>query len=670
MNDHMDQAGLPDEALAQVQRLLASDAAKAAAEAERLLSSHPGHPAATFFLGVARRLSGDAAGSLAVLEPLARSQPDWPAVQYELGRSLGAAGQQEQAVAALRRAIELQPALPGAWCSLADALRAAGDDSAADDVCTQRIELARGDPRLNQAASALREGRPAEANTLLRQHLQADPTDVVAMQLLAAVAMRFGELTDAGNLLTRCLELAPNYASARHDYALVLDRQMRRGDALREIERALEGDPGNAEYRNVHAVLLDRVGEYDRAIDIYAGLLDERPEQPKVWTSYGHALRAAGRQDDSIAAYEKAIEYQPDSGEAWWSLADLKTFTFSPEQIEEIRRQLDRSDLSDEDRQHFEFTLGKVLEDAGDYAGAFEHYAEGNRLRREQAPYDSSQLTAGVQRSKALFTSDFFAARPDVGCPASDPIFIIGLPRSGSTLVEQILASHSAVEGTMELPDMLTIVRELGERGATAGDWRYPEVLAELEPDEIRALGQQYLDSTRIYRKTDRPMFIDKMPNNFANVGLIHLLLPNARIIDVRRHPLATCFSIFKQLFARGQPFAYGLEDLGHTYRDYAYLLSHFDQVLPGRIHRVFYEHLVGDTEAGIRSLLDYCGLPFEEQCLRFFETDRAIRTSSSAQVRQPIYRAGIDHWRHFEPWLDPLKTALGPVLEDYPASL
>ncbi len=668
MNETSGTAGTLDAELAQIQRLLSSDAALAANKAAQVLALAPGQPVATLLLGIARRLNGDTAGSVEALEPLTRSQPDWAAAHYEFGRACGAAGRREEAIASLRRAMELQPTLTGAWNSLASELRAAGDDAGADAVCAQRIELSMNDPRLQQADASMGANRLADANTLLRQHLQEDPTDVLAMHLLAAVGLRLGELVDAGNLLARCLELAPNYAAARHDYALVLDRQMRRGDALREVEKALAIDPDNPGYRNLRAALLDRLGEYDRAIEVYAGLLDERPEQPEVWTSYGHTLRAAGRQGDSVAAYQKAIEYNPASGEAWWSLADFKTFTFSAGDIDRMGQQLDRSDLSDGDRIHFEFTLGKALEDAGEYADSFEHYAEGNRLRRTMDPYDAASMTAGVQSSKALFTPAFFADRGDCGSAARDPIFIVGLPRSGSTLLEQILASHTAVEGTMELPDMLAIVRELGERGAGDGNWQYPETLASIEPDEFRALGERYLDSTRVYRKTGQPMFIDKMPNNFANVGLIHLMLPNARIIDARRHPLASCFSIFKQLFARGQPFAYNLDDLGRFYRDYVELMAHFDDVLPGRIHRVFYEDLVDDTETEVRGLLDYCGLPFEEGCLRFFETDRAIRTSSSAQVRKPIYRGGIDHWRHFEPWLGPVKAALGPVLDAYPA--
>jgi len=658
-----------EEELAQIERLLATDAALAAKQAARILSLAPGHPVATFWLGVARRFTGDAAGSIDALKPLTRSEPDWAAAHYEFGRACGAAGRGDEAVAALRRAVELQPALTGAWCSLADELRAAGDAAGADAVCAQRFELASRDPRLQKADAALREKRFAEANTLLRQHLQEDPTDALAMQLLAAVFLRLGQFADAGKLLARCLELAPNYAAAHHDHALVLDKQTRRGDALRAIERALEADPGKPDYRNVQAVLLDRVGEYDRAIEVYASLLDEYPEQPKVWTSYGHALRAAGRQADSVAAYQKAIEHSPDSGEAWWSLADFKTFTFSAEEIDEMWRQLERAELSDEDRVHFEFTLGKALEDAGDYPGSFEHYAEGNRLRRATTPYEAAQLTAGVQRSKALFTPAFFADRADCGSAAEDPVFIVGLPRSGSTLLEQILASHSAVEGTMELPHIAGIAKSLDQMQLASGDAGYLTALASLNQDQLREIGDAYVEKTRVHRKLGRAYFIDKMPNNYAHIGLIHLMLPNARIIDVRRHPLACGLSLFKEHFADAQNFAYSLENIGRYYRSYVELMTHFDAVLPGRVHRVIYESLVENTESEVRRLLDYCDLPFEDSCLTFYENQRAVNTASSEQVRRPIYREGLQHWRHYEPWLEPLKAELGPLVDSYAAA-
>ena len=357
----------------------------------------------------------------------------------------------------------------------------------------------------------------------------------------------------------------------------------------------------------------------------------------------------------------------PGFGEAYWSLANLKTFRFDAADIDAMRLQLQRDDLAKDQRAQFEFALGKALEDAADYEAAFAHYAKGNELRRETIPYEAGDASIRVHRSVTTYTSRFYSKRVDWGATAPDPIFVVGLPRSGSTLIEQILSSHSQVEGTMELPEIISITRELRAQSANADGRSYHDVLATKSADDIRALGEAYIARTRIQRKSTAPFFIDKMPNNFFHVGLIHLILPNAKIIDARRHPLACCFSGFKQYFARGQNFSYGLEDLGRYYRDYVALMAHFDAVLPGRVHRVIYERMVDDTEHEVRRLLDYCGLPFEPGCLRFFENERPVRTASSEQVRRPIYREGVDHWRHFEPWLSPLKAALGDVLEHYP---
>jgi tetratricopeptide (TPR) repeat protein len=654
-------------ALANAAALLATEPARAAEQAAKILDAVPGHPAAILFIGVAQRLTGDVAGSIGTLEPFARSQPEWATAHYELGRTLAAAGRNDEAVSALRRAVELRPTLTGAWNSLADLLRAMGDAAGADAVCAQRIREADRDPRLLEARAALGRNRIQQADALLRQQLQDDPTDVAAIRMLAELGLLLGQNVDAGSLLARCLELAPNFALARYQYAIALHQQMRHTEALREIELALATEPRNPGFRNMQAVLLGRLGEFGRAIEVYASLLAEYPQQPKTWMSYGHTLEEAGRRADSIAAYRKSIELRPDLGETWWSLANLKTLAFTADEIGLMRRQLDRTDLPAEDRLHFEFALGKALEDAGDYAGSFAHYAEGNKLHRAKLPYDAAEVTSHVRRSKELFTPDFFARRAAGGNPARDPIFIVGLPRSGSTLLEQILSSHTAVEGTTELPDLISLVRELAGRSAGPPGAKYPEILASLDPLEFGELGARYLASSRVQRKTDAPFFIDKMPNNFAHVGLIHLILPNARIIDARRHPLGCCFSNFKQHFARGQHFTYDLTDIGRYYADYVELMAHFDAVLPGRIHRVIYENMVEDTEHEVRRLLDYCGLPFEEACLRFHENERAVRTASSEQVRQPIYRDGVDHWRRYEPWLGPLKEALGPVLDAYP---
>jgi hypothetical protein len=412
-----------------------------------------------------------------------------------------------------------------------------------------------------------------------------------------------------------------------------------------------------------------RIGEYDAALALHEALLAEYPRHAKMWMSKGHVLKTAGRRDESIRAYRQSIAIAPALGEAYWSLANLKTFRFEPADLDRMRAQLARAELADEDRLHFEFALGKALEDRAEYAASFEHYARANALRRRQVVHDAAETTAHVQRTRAVCTRELFADRAGWGAPAPDPIFIVGLPRSGSTLLEQILASHSAVEGTMELPDVLGLVRELGGRRRRAERSRYPEVLATLVAPDVLALGERYLRQTQIQRKTGARHFIDKMPNNFAHVGLIHLALPNARIVDARRHPLGCGFSCFKQHFARGQAFTYDLDELGRYYRDYVELMAHYDAVLPGRVHRVHYERLVEDTEHEVRRLLEYCGLPFEQGCLDFHRNERAVRTASSEQVRQPIFREGIDHWRHYEPWLGPLKAALGPVLDAYPAA-
>jgi tetratricopeptide (TPR) repeat protein len=667
MSGNSEPVGTVDVALTHAGRLLESQPGLAAEQAAEILRAVPGHPAALLMLGAARRRMGDATGAVEVLEPLVRGQPNSAATHYELGMALGQSGRGEGAVTALRRAVALKPDMPDAWRALADHLTVIGDSAGADMAYARHLKASTNDPRLLEPAAALCDNRIAVAEALLREHLKQFPTDVAAIRMLAEVAGRLGRYADAELLLARCLELAPSFAGARQNYAVVLHRQAKEGAALAEVDRLLTREPRNPGYLNLKAAILTRIGEYARAIDIYREVLAQYPAQARVWMSYGHALKTSGRQQDSIVAYRKSIELAANLGEAYWSLANLKTFRFTPEEIEAMRAQLERTDISSEDRFHLHFSLGKALEDAGSYERSFDHYSTANRLRRETVAYDPEENAAHVRRSKTLFTREFFAARRGSGAPAPDPIFIVGLPRSGSTLLEQILASHSQVEGTMELPDIIGIARTLSGRQTKQEGSKYPEVLAELGADQLRALGEQYLTQTRIQRKTDAPYFIDKMPNNFLHVGLIQLILPNAKIIDARRHPLGCCFSCFKQHFARGQTFTYSLEEIGWYYRCYVELMAHFDAVLPGRVHRVIYETMVEDTEAEVRRLLEYCGLPFEAACLRFYETDRAVRTASSEQVRTPIFREGVDQWRRYEPWLGPLKTALGRVLEVYP---
>lgn len=556
---------------------------------------------------------------------------------------------------------------PQALRLLGAALRRQGETEAAEAAYLRSVRASVGDPDLIRAANALCENNIPVAEHTLRAVLKARPTDVAAIRMLAETAMRLGRYEDAENLLARCVELAPGFTAARHNYATVLYRHNKPVDAIRELDRLLGEEPENPSYLNLKAAALGRIGEYEAAIEHYARVLRRHAGHPKTWMSYGHALKTVGRQAAAIDAYRRALALQPGLGEVWWSLANLKTVTFSDEEQAAMAAQISRPDLGREDRFHLHFALGKALEDQGDWAASFEHYARGNALRRESLAYEAAETELHVRRSTALLTRDFVHARQGQGCPAPDPIFIIGLPRSGSTLVEQILSSHSQVEGTQELPDIIAMARQLGGRARKSSGGAYPEVLASLGPDELKALGEEYLERASVHRKLGRPYFIDKMPNNWAHLGLIQLILPNAKIIDARRHPLGCGFSAFKQHFARGQGFTYDLTDLGRYYGDYVALTAHFDAILPGRVHRVIYERMVADPEGETRALLDYCGLPFEDDCLRFYENDRAVRTASSEQVRRPIFTDAADHWRNYEAWLGPLKAALGDVLEAYP---
>jgi tetratricopeptide (TPR) repeat protein len=653
----MAQTSTLETALARARALLSADPALAARQAEAILETVPDHPAALFVLGAARRRLGVYDAARSVLEPLAAAQPHAPAVHLEWALTQAALDRLRPAIGSLQHAVSLKPELPGAWRLLGDWLHRLGDRTEADAAYACHVEQAVHDPALMQAGRALAQGELPQAEAGLRARLGEQPTDVAALRMLAELGTRLGRDAEAQSMLETCLELMPSFTAARHNLAVVLFRQNRAEDALVHLDQLLGKDPHNPNYRSLEAACLALIAEYDRAVEIYERLLAEHPQQPKVWLSYGHALKTAGHRPRAIAAYRAAAAQNPSLGEAYWSLANMKSAAFAAEEVEVARRQLERPDLSVEDRYHFHYTLGYVLEQAGDYADSFKHYAEGARLRRSEIDYDAAQTTMRLQRIRSLMTAAFFAEREGLGCMDEAPIFIVGLPRSGSTLIEQILSSHSEVEGTLELPTIIDLAHELGRRGS--GEDFYPAVLADLSPDTFADLGACFLKRTRIYRKTSRPIFIDKMPNNFVHVGMIHLILPRARIIDARRGAMAACFSAFKQHFARGQHFSYDLRELGLYYRDYVALMDHFDGVLPGCVHRVQYETTVEDLEGQTRRLLDACRLDFQPACLRFHENTRAVRTASSEQVRQPIYRDGLDQWRRYAPWLSRLESAL-----------
>ncbi len=576
-----------------------------------------------------------------------------------------------QGITQLENMLRRQPGVAANWFLLAAALRRAGRHDDAWHADLSGVHASSRDPQLLEAAVAMNDARLDESEAILRARLAALPADPVGTRMLGEVHWRRGDMSGALALVARALELAPGFDLARDFMIRLLLQTNRLTDALEHVE-FLAGSPVKSPGHDLLlASVLVRLGDQERAGAIYQRLLAQMPHQPQVWQNLGHVLKTLGRQGEAIDAYRQAVSRQPTMGEAWWSLANLKTVKLGPDDIAAMERALavlepERAKRA-EDVFHLHFSLGKALEDAGDYAAAFAHYDRGNRLRRTMVAHDAADFSAEAAAMAATFSSAFIGAMGPGGCPARDPIFVVGLPRSGSTLVEQILASHSQVEGTMELPEMMMIAGRLQSRVDEGEFPDFAAMVASLTPADRLRLGEEYIALTRVHRQTDRPLFVDKMPNNWQHVGLIKLILPNAKIVDARRHPLSCCLSGWKQHFARGQTFTYDLDDIGRYYRDYVGLMAAYDVAAPRAVHRVIYERMVADTEAEVRRLLDYLGLPFEPACLEFHRNTRAVRTASSEQVRQPIFTDGVDHWRHFEPWLDPLKAALGDVATRYP---
>jgi tetratricopeptide (TPR) repeat protein len=661
-------------ALAEARRLLGARPDLAGAKARQILAAAPHRLDARLLLGAALRRAGDAQAAVKVLHVLAQANEGVWGVQFELGAALATLGETASAITALRRATELNPQSSLAWHALGDQLAIAGEARAAEAAQTQALPGSVNDALLRTAVEALLQGDLAKADPVLNDRFGLHPTDVAAVRLLADAAMRLGRFSAAEALLRPVLDAAPAFMPARQAYAVVLLIRNEPQAALVHLDRLVAQAPGTALFLSLRGSARLQVGDYDGAALDLTTSLDKDPDQPRAWLSYGHVLRTIGRRPAAIDAYRKSLALQPTLGEAYWSLANLKVVRFDAADLAAMRAALARGDLSDDDRAHMHLSLAKALEDDRKFEPSFHHYAQGNALRRAMASYDPSANRDYVRRNRETFTESFFQARAGVGDPSPDPIFVVGLPRSGSTLVEQILSSHPLVEGVSELPDLIAIATRVSARSAAGGDapspsggaegrppgGHYPAMLASLRPETFAELGREYIERTRVHRKLGRPFFIDKLPSNFMQLGLLHLILPNAKIIDARRNPMACCFSGFKQNFAQGAEYSYDLDDIGRYYVDYLNLMSHFDQVLPGRVHRVQYETLIAEPEAQVRRLLDYCGLEFEPACLRFYETDRPVRTASSEQVRQPLFTEGLDHWKNFEPWLDPLKRALG----------
>ncbi|MFT4054466.1 MAG: sulfotransferase [Novosphingobium sp.] len=569
------------------------------------------------------------------------------------------------AVVMLRERLLREPHDASAYRLLGRALRALGRHEEAKLAEGEAIRASVHDPALVAIARALMAGDLPAAEMGLRQRLRDQPTDVAAIRMMAELAGRIGRYRDAEALLSRALELAPGFTAAQANLAIVLYRQNRFAEAVSALDIVLAQGPAHAGDLNLRAAALGRIGDYAEARRIYAELTATFPDHARLWMSYGHILKTLGEQAQSIAAYRRAIALEPGLGEVWWSLANLKTWQFEAADVIAMEAALKAEALTDDDRLHLHFALGKAFDDRQVTDLAFKHYAEGNRLRRDQLDFDPAAVSDQVDAVVATIAPALLAGLEGSGHPCPDPIFILGLPRAGSTLIEQILSSHSQVEGTMELPDIPAMaMREAQTYGSNARDW--PGALTAMPASRFAELGAEFIERTRIQRKTDKPFYIDKLPNNWAYAGFIATILPNAKIIDARRAPMDCGFSNFRQHFAKGQAFSYDLEHIGRYYTEYVRAMRHYDAVMPRRIHRVIHEHLLDDPESEVRTLLAYLTLDFEEGCLEFHRNGRAVRTASSEQVRRPINRDGVDLWRAYDAWLRPLRAALGDLPETY----
>ncbi len=629
----------------------------ALASSDRLLERFPGHRDLLYMRAVALRHLQRVPDALATLETLEDTHPAYPRLFQERGHCHVFLKQAPEAIRAFSRAVELNPALPASWRLLASLYQMVGRTQESANATQHVAKLATLATEVVTARSMLADGNLREAEDLIRTYLRRKPDDIEALRVLALVAHQNEFSKDAATLLEAVLEASPGYRAARHDYVLALIALHRHKQAREQIEILIAAEPDNPTHRMTLASILVGEGSTEAAIALYGELARQQPGNPELHLSLGHALKTQGRREDAERAYREAARQRVNFGDAYWSLANLKTYRFADEQLATMREQVDARRTPFVDRYHLCFALGKALEDRGEYAESFRFYAMGNALKKEECRYQPEVLERTIEKQIELCTPEFFEQRRGYGCDDPSPIFIVGLPRAGSTLLEQILASHSQIEGTMELADIPRLVSALDLH---AGGARYPGVLALPSADDYRGFGEAYIRDTRHYRVGNRPFFIDKMPNNFRHVSLIHLMLPNAKIIDARREPMACCFSNFKQLFASGQPFTYSLDDIARYYRTYVRIMAHWDRVLPGRVLRVQHEDVIADLEGSVRRILDFCGLQFEPGCVEFHKNERRVHTASSEQVRRPINREGVDQWKNFEPWLGELRAALG----------
>lgn len=628
---------------------------------ESNLSKDPNHKDSLYLAAVCSRYLKNYKDSKEYLNNLLIQAPDMGRAYQELGHLCKAIGENEEAASHYRQACELNPALVASWKSLFNYFNKRNNKAAAEHAHEQIKKLDSLPPILLYISQILNEGRLAIAEQKCREFLKKNPTNVYAMSLLSDIAKKFGYYDDAEILLENAVKFSPDDGEIRMKYALILRLKQKFTKTMEQVNILCEKFPDNLSYQAQKASEIMQNGYHSEAIDLFEKIIKENPYNFSAMTSKGHAEKTLGKTDKAIESYKSAYKIKNDHGEAYFSLSNLKTYKFSDKELDVMKNQLKRVDLTLKDKAYFHFALAQGCEAIGDYEEAFKNLDMGNKIKKEQSKYTIEKMNKELQAQIDVCDEKFFEKLGNGGHDANDPIFILGLPRAGSTLIEQILASHSMVDGTLELPNILSMAQSFRGDDIYGNLGNYPKTMRSLTLEKREELGKSFIDDTRIHRK-NAPRFTDKMPNNFRHIGLIHLILPNAKIIDARRYPLDCCFSMFKQLFAQGQEFTYGLAEAGNYYNSYVKLMNHWNKVLPNRILRVNNEDIIDDLEGQVKRMLDFLELPFEESCIKFYETDRSVRTASSEQVRKPINKSGMDRWK---PYAKNLKTLVDNLDED-----
>jgi len=640
------------------QLLAAGQIDKAIAKVSSVFENYPDHVEGLYILAVCYRYSSRFSDSVATLKRLISTRPQYARAYQELGHIRLQSNERGEAGKSYERAVQLNPALLASWNRLQSLYQQTGKADLAAQAAKQIAYLSVLPKELLTATSLFHEGAFPKAESLCRAFMRQNPQHLEGMRLLANIGIKMHVLRDAEYLLETCLAAKPDFVAARYDYVHVLHKRQKYEAAFEQAKKMVQEEPGNPKFLLAFATANMSLAHFDAALDIYDQLLADDPENADLHLLRGHLMRAVGKQSEAVSSYRSACQFRPSAGGAYWSLANLKTYKFEDEEIAQMQTSEAQAATPLSDRYHLCFSLGQAFEEKGNFEKAFDYFKRGNALKKGELNFNIDKVLSEFASQKQVCTAEFFKQRREFGHQASDPIFIVGLPRAGSTLLEQILASHPQIEGTLELPNVMALAAQLAGRQKVGAPAHYPGILSELTAEQVREFGENYIASTHVHR-TDRPFFTDKMPNNFVHIGLISLMLPNAKIIDARRDPVACCFSGFKQLFAEGQQFSYDLSDIGKYYKGYTDLMEYWDQVLPDKILRVQYEDVIDDIELQVKRILDFCGLPFDSRCVDFHKTKRTVRTASSEQVRQPLFKTGLDYWKNFDPYLGDLKDAL-----------